>query len=188
MYFPSSVKLYRDENVIKRSRNFLFFLMAKCSWIDLANIDSLLASVHIDTNGNISQKIKAFGPTLLDIASCNNLRQEMGGSYAESLEWFKIKPLKDNFANETEHKSFGVFSRFSFKKNEILPGLVSFSAPMPDSEIISGYKNMSVFRHHTGSKIMLGPVAFTYSSCRENCCYVSNSKRTKVNIRVNKIS
>ena len=91
--------------------------MAKCSWIDLANIDSLLTSAHIDTNGNISHKIKAFGPTLLDIASFNNLRQEMGGSYEESLEWFEIKPLEDNFANETEHKSFGVFSRFSFKKN-----------------------------------------------------------------------
>ena len=162
--------------------------MANCSWIDLANIDSLLTSAHIDTNGNISHKIKAFGPTLLDIASFNSLRQEMGGSYAESLEWFEIKPLKDNFANETEHKSFGVFSRFSFEKNEILPGLVGFLAPMPDSEIISDYNDVSVFRHHTGSKIMLGPVAFINSSCRENCCYVSNSKRTKVNIRVTKIS
>ena len=57
--------------------------MATCSWIDLANIDSLLTSAHIDTNGIISHKI---GPTLLEVASFNNLRQEMGGSYAESLE------------------------------------------------------------------------------------------------------
>ena len=57
---------------------------------------------------------------------------------------------------------------------------------MPDIEIISGCNDVSVFRHHTGSKIILGPVAFINSSCRENCCYVSNSKRTKVNILLTK--
>ena len=66
--------------------------------------------------------------------------------------------------------------------------LVGFLAPMPDSEIVSGYSDVLLFRHHTGSKIMLGPVAFINSSCRETYCYVSNSKRTKVNIRVTKIS
>ena len=59
---------------------------------------------------------------------------------------------------------------------------------MPDSEILSGYNDVAVFRHHTGSKIMLGPVAFINSLCRENCCYASNSKRTKVNIRATKTS
>ena len=40
----------------------------------------------------------------------------MGGSYAESLEWFEIKPLKDNFANETELKALAFLQGSALRK------------------------------------------------------------------------
>ena len=79
--------------------------------------------------------------------------------------------------------SFGVFAK-RFVKGDVIPGLVGFLALIKESKIVDGVNDVSVFRHHTGSKIMLGGVSFINSSCRENCTYVGNSKRTKVSIRV----
>ena len=112
----------------------------------------------------------------------------MKSSYEETLKFFNIRPLSENFPKDANHVSFGVPSKFSFSKNDILPGLTGFLASVKPGEIVTGYNDVSVFDHHIGPKIMLGAVAFINSSCRENCAYLSNSKRNRLQIRVTSCS
>ena len=153
------------------------------SWRELARIDAELTASLVDTPTAVSHKIQVSGSEI-DSEIASTLRQEMKSSYEETLKFFDIRPLPVNFSKDANHVSFGVFSKFSFSKNDILPGLTGFLASVKPGEIVTGYNDVSVFDHHTGPKIMLGAVAFINSSCRENCAYLSNSKRTRVQIRV----
>ena len=95
-----------------------------------------------------------------------------------------FRPLISNYTRDTGFCSFGVYARKSFRKGDFIPGLVGFLAPIKENEIIDGKNDVSVIRHHTGSKVMLGGVSFVNSSCRENAAYVANTKQAQVRLRV----
>ena len=152
-------------------------------WHDLALADAELTSKYIDSGGKVSHKIVS-DLSLKNQSGFSHLKNEIEKEYVLSLLNVEYRALSSNFKMDNGFTSFGVFAKKRFVKGDVIPGLVGFLAPIKESEIVEGVNDVSVFRHHTGSKIMLGGVSFFNSSCRENCTYVGNSKRTKVSIRV----
>ena len=97
-----------------------------------------------------------------------------------SLENVEFRPLISNYTRDTGFCSFGVYARKTFKKGDFISGLVGFK----ENEIIDTKIDVSVIRHHMGSKVILGGVSFVNSSCRENAAYVANTKQAQVKLRV----
>ena len=152
-------------------------------WHDLALADAELTSKYIDSDGKVSHKIVS-DLSLKNQSGFSHLKNEIEKEYVLSLLNVEYRALSSNFKMDNGFTSFGVFAKKRFVKGDVVPVLVGFLAPIKECEIVEGVNDVSVFRHHTGSKIMLGGVSFINSSCRENCTYVGNSKRTKVSIRV----
>ena len=108
----------------------------------------------------------------------------MRADYLSFSEFYELRPVTNSFSKDSQHSSLGVFSKIDLKQNKILKALTGFPAPMPQSSIVPGINDVSIIQHASGPKLMLGGASFINSSCKENCIYLPNKSKTRIQIRV----
>ena len=81
-------------------------------WLKL---DSELTKYDVDSNGAVSHKICAHGPTRSSRLHLESLRAAMEGSYRVSKKFCEFRPILSNwFLKDQDFTIFGVFANKSF--------------------------------------------------------------------------
>ena len=81
------------------------------SWIDLAQLDSELTKYEVDSNGAVSPRICAYGPTQSSRLQLESLRAAVEESYRASKKVFEFRPLSSSSSNDQGFTSFDVFAK-----------------------------------------------------------------------------
>ena len=154
-----------------------------CTWQELCYIDADLTSRFVDVEDKRSHKILVTSQRISK-KNRKKLTELLELDYEQASRAVTIRPLERNFTKDVGFSSFGVFAKTFLEYKQTVTGLVGRLAYLPESDIVLGWNDVSIFQSAKGPMMMLSTASFVNHSCKPNCIYVPSVKKGFLTIRV----